>query len=506
MYENIEKMYGQEPNIQEKQKLVIHPMALQSAFYRVNSKGEWTLRTVPIYQLIAGYLIKCNILIRKGTLKPYILDDSRNVYRPITTHEIREMITNDMGNESLVSEEDVIKSLKKINKFKTPSYNMVLFKNGVFDMGTMQLQRKVQEPLLCLVEIPYNLRRDADPENRYCQNFLESSFQQETEEDTREYIIGVMEIIGYLLCSGNPMNKLPIGVGKRGGGKGVFGKILARMFGDNVTHVTLQSMTNNRFATSSFVDSNINIINDAPKSSIDDVGNIKTITGDDDITIEAKGEPLRTLPSEEVPKTIMFCNELPNFVDDPALMSRFLIFEFKHGFRDSDSQIVNLAELIINDVEEMEWFINLAVTAYGRLFKNSKFSLQRSEAETARLSLKHSDPLAWCICELVDGYEEPRMCDGKAFYDSTSPVIDKEFRKIVITFAESEGINLPLRNGDISGKRFTPAVRRALNMEGDKYGPVNTTLNGEYARVYRGLYTNERFYALWRELFFNDDE
>lgn len=492
-------------NIQKK-KILLHPMELQSAFYKLDKHGNWNLRATPIYQLIADYLVNtCNIVIRKGTLKPYMLDNARNVYRPITIDEIRKLISNDMGEYTLVSEEDVIKSLKKINVFKIPAYNMVLFKNGVLDMITLQLYYELGNPLLCLVEIPYNLRKGVNPEHRYCQRFLETSFKQETEEETQEYIIGVMEIIGYMLCSGNPRNKLPIGVGKRGGGKGVLGKILARIFGDNVTHVTLQSMTNNRFATSSFVDANINVINDAPKSSIDDVGNIKTITGDDDINIEAKGEPLRILPSEEVPKTIMFCNELPKFVEDSALMSRFLIFEFRHGFRDTDKQIVNLADLIISDDEEMEWFLELAVTAYARVLQSGRFSLQLTEDETAKLSLKHSDPLAWCIAELVDGYEEPMFEDNTAVYNDASPIIAKEFRKIVITFAEREGINLPLRNGDISGRRFTPAVRRALNIEDNQYGTQIMKIDGQPVRVYNGLYTTGKFEDLWRELFFRDD-
>lgn len=502
-YENVKKMYGQDP---EQENIKIHPMELQSAFYRLDSNGNWNLRPVPIYQLIAEYLIdKCNIVIRKGTLKPYMLDTARNVYHPITPHEIREMITEDMGNASLVSEEDVIKSLKKVNVFKKPAYNKVLFKNGVLDMKTMQFQYKIDKPLLCLVEIPYKLRKDADPENRYCQSFLETSFQQETEKETREYILGVMEIVGYMLCSGNPLNKLAIGVGKRGGGKGVFAKILGRIFGENVAHVTLQDMANNRFATSSFVDASINIVNDAPKTFIGDVGNIKTISGDDDISIEAKGEPIRVLPSEEVPKTIMFCNELPRFVEDAALMSRFLIFEFKHGFRNTSEQIIDLADLIINDDEEMEWFINLAVSSYGHVFESGTFSLQLSDDETANLSSKHSDPLAWCISELVDGYEEPSLLEGRALYESTSPVIAEDFRKIVIVFAERQGINLPLRNGDINGKRFNPAIRRALNMEDNDYGTSTMRTDGEVFRVYKGLYTNEKFDDLWRELFFKDE-
>lgn len=488
---------------------IVPERKLEDAFYKVKKDKDGDillqLRINPIYQLIADYLVnECNLVIRKGTLKPYILDKERNVYYPITIHEIRIIISLDMGELNLISEDDVIKTLKKINAFKTPAYNMVLFKNGVLNMNNLDFYYELDKPLLCLVEIPYNLRKGVNPEHRYCQRFLESSFQQATDKETQEYIIGVMEIIGYLLCSGNPRNKLPIGVGKKGGGKGVFGKILNTIFGEKVSHITLQSMTHNRFATSSFVDSIINIINDSPTNSIDDVGQIKTITGDDDITIEAKGEPIRVLPSLEVPKTIMFCNELPRFVKDSALMSRFLIFEFKHGFRDTSKQILNLADLICDDDDEIEWFIELAVTAYARVLQNGRFSLQLNEKETEALSMKHSDPLAWCICQLIDGYEEPSINNGIISYNDASQIVASEFRQIVIHFAEQEGVNLPLSNGDISGKRFTPAVRRALNIEDDTYGTRLSSIDGEKVRVYEGLYATGRFDDLWRELFFKD--
>ena len=420
--------------------------------------------TVPVRekrQKLGHYLKENGLILRRGINNPYLLDKNTNGYNSVEIDDIVEKLDNKIFNNlDLVHSKDVEDAIGFIGVRKKPRYNIVKFKNCLYDMVNFKVISSTDEPVFTLIEVAHNFNPQAKGEK--VQYFLESSLEKPN-DDTKidELVQGFLEMVGYLLTSGNPLNVFFVFEGIEGAGKGLATNLIIEIFGsEKVGGLVLQELTpDNRFATSHLENKQVNIVRDSPKMPIKDTGMLKSITGYDDIPVEPKGKDKYMIPKEEVPDMILVCNNFPKFEGgmEEAIVQRVVIFEFLNQFRGTDKMNSNLLNEILADPQEMEWLIYNGIKAYEKMITEGGDFIGRVDSKKARILLnKHTDPISFVLPKLVN-YDEDKS--------SEDPIVANELNDLIQYVAKNEGLAISLnRKGMISPKKLISTIRYQFDL------------------------------------------
>lgn len=414
-------------------------------------------------QRLASWLkIRFDVILRKNSHDIYILDKNNTSYTEVTMDELLYKISEILGPQ-LINDNDLKWALSYISDRLDPQHNIVKFSNLVFDMEKLE-PIDTEDPVFTLVETPYRYRACA--RSTVLKDFLYSSLQKSTPEETEETVQGIKEVVGYLFTSGNPLNLLPMITGISGGGKSVFANILIAIFGKGkIADLKLQEIEKNTHATSSLVNKHLNIIQDSDDSAINNNSLIKQITGNDPLQVNPKHMDPFVLPKEEVPKSILICNSLPHFKRlEPALLECFLIIEFNVKFRGTDKEDPELLNKILDNPEEIEWFIYESIQAYKEMLENGEdFILRKDGEETRKLVDKHQNPVNYVLNKLIIDHDPEinTITDKEPIVkNADEPVFRQDLNDLIIEYAKEKGIELTLnRKGAISSKFLIGIIR-----------------------------------------------
>ncbi len=105
------------------------------------------------------------------------------------------------------------------------------------------------------------------------------------------------QVLGYLMMSGNPLQRLFLLIGGGGNGKGVFLNVVRALLGDdNFSAIPLRRFAETQFASAELHGKLANVCGDIDAKFIEDTGRIKELAGDDKIDAERKGrDPFKFL-------------------------------------------------------------------------------------------------------------------------------------------------------------------------------------------------------------------
>lgn len=459
---------------------------------------------------LAKYLeLKHGIILRKNTGEIYKLEGKG--YTFISPDDLIAILSDDMG-ANIVSDKDIKEALESISSRLEPTYNIIKFPNGLFNMDTMELITP-DRPIFSLVESKYNYNPEA--KSTILKEFLYSSLDRGTPEETERTIKGLKQLIGYLFTSGNKYNFLPVIAGVSGGGKSVLTNLLTNIFGtDKIADLSLQEMEKNTHGTSSLANKHLNFIRDSGTGLIEDNGTIKKLTGNESIQVNPKHKKAYVLNKEEIPKTMLICNNIPRFKNlETAIIQRLLIIEFNIKFRDTERENPNLEADILAKPEELEWLIYESLKEYKQVRNKEDFILKLSPEETRKLTDKHTNPLQYLLSLVIEKHDP--------LEEEKEPIIAKELNQVLIKLGELEGVDLELnKKGLIPPRKLLTAIRLEYDLEHgeiveDKEGNFITreyitrtetawdreasSYNG--LRVYPNLIANSRYRDILEEIF-----
>lgn len=450
---------------------------------------------------LGAYLNEHGVILRKIINTPYIYNNHTNGFDSIEIDDIVEILnTNNDFEINSISTDDIKTALTFIGDRRTPTYNIVKFKNCLYNMETFQVIKETEEPVLTLTEVQYNYNPAAKGD--LIIKFLKSSLAKpyDNEEQIEERLQGFLEFIGYILTSGNFLNCWFIFAGIGGAGKGVATNLITAIFGsEKVGGLQLQELTpDNRFSTSHLLNKQINIVRDSPKKPIEDTGMLKSITGYDDIPIEPKGKDKIILPKEEVSDFITVCNNIPVFIDgfEEAIVQRVVLFEFLNRFRGTDKQDAKLEDKILANDSEMEWLLYNGIEAYKTMIEEGRdFKARISETKTRELLGKHTDPIAYIIPKLVK-YTDMDLT-GTEDYIKTD-----EFNKLIRFVARKEGLNITNldKKGRINSKTLLNEIRSEFELNKHYITDTIKDHNNKTVRIYPHLYKSEMYNTYLKEM------
>ena len=415
-----------------------------------------------------GHYLRCNgMILRKGINTPYMLDKKTNGYNSVTIDDIVQKLDEYIfNNEDLVHSNDVENALGYIADRQKPKYNIVKFNNCLYDMTNFKVKTTNEEPTFTLIEVAHNYNPSAKGEK--VEQFLKTSLAKEnlTDEENNELVKGFLEMVGYILTSGNKLNAFFIITGIGGSGKSVASKLISAIFGsEKVGGLQLQELTpDNRFATAHLENKQINIVKDSPSKPIEDSGMLKSITGYDDIVVEPKGKDKYIIPKDEVPDMILVCNNIPKFKEgiEDAFVQRVVLFEFPNQFRGTNKQNPNLENEILQDPEEIEWLIYNGIEAYKEMIKgNGDFKARIDENKTRKLLGKHTNPIPYILNQLVTYSEEDTSIE--------EPISTKELNNLIQYVAKIEGLAITNinDNGQIKPKYLVSQIRATFELDNE---------------------------------------
>lgn len=222
----------------------------------------------------------------------------------------------------------------------------------------------------------------------------------------------VWEVIGYLLMTGNPLQKIILLYGEGGNGKGTLLRVLRSMLGRaSYSSISLHQLVDDRFASAGLYGKVANISGDLSSKFLSDPQVLKEITGGDSISASRKfGQSFEFVPYA-VP--VFASNEYFRTSDSSiGWRRRWEVIEFTKRVEGGafDEQVL---------LDDIPGIFNVAMDGLRRLMARGKFAPPAAAQDATTRLHDGGDPVMMWLDE------DERVFQGP---DETSPCADV-FRK-----------------------------------------------------------------------------
>jgi len=225
-------------------------------------------------------------------------------------------------------------------------------------------------------------------------------------------IARVWEMIGYLMLSGNPLQRTFLLTGGGGNGKGVLLEVVKHLLGSSaIAAVPLHEFAISQFATAELFGKLANICGDIDAQFIESTARIKEITGEDTVKGERKfGQPFYFRPWC---KMIFSANEIPAAADSSSGWTRrFEVVGFPNRPRYPDSTLKDR----LTTTAELRGVAAHAVAALRVLMSRREFSHGAAAAAAhEQFRVINNKVLEW-IAETCDYPNPTKWYDRRDLY------------------------------------------------------------------------------------------
>lgn len=241
----------------------------------------------------------------------------------------------------------------------------ITFNDGVLNTKTFELEEKSKATFSVFnIDCKYE---ETKQQSQDWNDFLRSSIVKEDKKTFDEKLcMTLQEMAGWLLLDNIEPHKAFFLIGDGRNGKGVFTKVMTDILGQpNTTHMSLEVLSKNPFATAGLVGKKVNICSEEESKYIgSDL--FKSLVAGDRITAQQKYQP----QFDFTPRTkfLFTTNQIPRFSSaDKSIVERLVFIPFNRFFT-SEERIPNLeAKLLKNKPAIVGW----ALAGAKRLLSNN---------------------------------------------------------------------------------------------------------------------------------------
>jgi putative DNA primase/helicase len=290
--------------------------------------------------------------------------------------------------------------------FTSSSTDLIPVQNGVYDRGTHALLPHSPDYRFTFqFPIVYDPECTCQKTNAFLEQILDS--------DQRTI---VEEWIGYFFFRSYMFKKAIIFVGEGDTGKTTLLETITSLLGkENISSVSLQKMTSDKFGAAQLFEKHGNIVDELSARDIADTGNFKIATGGGSISGEYKYG--NQFSFQNYSKLTFACNKIPdvNDFDDDAYFNRWMVIRFENTI---EKKIPNFIQTLTTDAERSGLF-NLAMRGLDRLLENGRFSYNMDALDIKKEMMRSSSSVAQFVAACLH-QENGAEISKESLYDSYS--------------------------------------------------------------------------------------
>jgi putative DNA primase/helicase len=181
-------------------------------------------------------------------------------------------------------------------------------------------------------------------------------------------VFTAMQIFGYILLKSSKFEKAFMLFGSGNNGKSVFIKLIESFAGkQNTSHVALQDLDGDRFASADLYGKLVNVFADLMAVKLSSTGNFKTLVSGDSIRAQHKYDQPFSFRNHS--KFVFSANRIPDSDDTShAYYKRWLILTFEKTFTEGTKDTDLIRKL--TTPEELSGLLNLALVGLKQLEKD----------------------------------------------------------------------------------------------------------------------------------------
>jgi len=247
---------------------------------------------------------------------------------------------------------------------------LINFRNGLLEWKT-EILRSHSPETLSTIQLPVDWNSSAT-----CPR-IQSFLKQVLPPDCLDFI---HEVVGYLMVCIATLRVAFLFIGGGANGKSTLIALIRALLGIlNISSVTLQDLSENRFRSAELFGKLANLCGDLDPRAIKKSDIFKTVVGGSDIiTVERKyNHPFSFVPFIRL---LFSCNEAPPSADQTeAYFNRWVVIPFPNVFKDEKDDKMLLQQLTTK--EELSGLAVLAVRDLKKLMDRGYFELPASVEE-----------------------------------------------------------------------------------------------------------------------------
>ena len=277
-------------------------------------------------------------------------------------------------------------TFKSRSIFTSAPLNFIPLANGVYDRDTKDLlPHDAKYRFTYQLPIIYDPKATCPLTDKFFDTILDAEQRQTVEE-----------WLGYYFFRNYQFKKAIIFVGQGDTGKTTLLEVIDFMLGkENISAVSLQKMTSDRFAAAHMFEKHGNLVDELSAKDIVDTGNFKIATGGGSISGEYKFG--NQFSFNNFSKLTFACNKIPDVkdFDDEAYFNRWMPIRFEKTI---EHKIPNFIKNLTTDAERSGLF-NLAMVGLDRLLTNGGFSYNKTAMDTKREMMRSGSSIAQFAAE-----------------------------------------------------------------------------------------------------------
>ena len=344
--------------------------------------------------LLAKYIVKKFDIITVGESEREIylyqggmyVEGQNNVILPEIQRILGHLVTKSAKMETLHKIADMTSHPRTI--FTTADLRFIPLKNGVFDRTERKLLS--HRPLYRFTyQFPITYQPEAE-----CPKTIKF-FEQVLPDG---HLPTLQEWLGYYFHRNYSFKKAIIFVGEGDTGKTTLLETIVYLLGmDNISSVSLQKMTGDKFSAAHLSNKHGNLVDELSARDISDTGNFKVATGGGLISGEYKFG--NQFSFYNFSKFTFACNKIPDVsdFDDEAYFNRWIVVRFDKPI---EHKIPNFIATLTNETERSGLF-NYAMKGLDRLLEQGTFTFGKNAVDTKLEMMRSGSSIAVFAAEML---------------------------------------------------------------------------------------------------------
>jgi putative DNA primase/helicase len=312
------------------------------------------------------------------------------------------------------------KTYKDLECFDNNPFRYTL-ENGILDIKKMKLTPHTKNNLSkILIPCNFTIPKSNDLEKTLFYKYLKNSFTINNKIDY-DNIQTVLEMCAAAFIRKNIDEKSFIMLGSGHNGKSVCLDYLSAMLGkENVSHIPLQILSEDKFAAARLESKLANIFSDLEKNELKHTGIIKSLSSGEPIYVQNKNQqgfnlyPFSTL--------IFSTNRFPKVFNDQSngFFRRWIIIKWLRDFEKDPQRDSNLKQKLLSNKKEIDIVFSNLMYIAKEIYKNNKFSHSKDWKVIQKMWNESADPVNDFIENyIIDSETSKTKRETYQFYKNT---------------------------------------------------------------------------------------